>query len=120
MNVQIYALVDPTTDAPVYIGSTILDTGKRLQKGYPRNPGVSEWLSRTTPEIRVLDEVQPEDRYVAERCYIRAVAMTNPLLNMIHNGFTRSPEVRAKISRSVRAYWQQRRYLPPGTGPGES
>jgi hypothetical protein len=123
VNVQIYALVDPSTDAPVYIGSTILDTGKRLQKGYPRNPGVSEWhewLSRTTPEIRVLDEVQPEHRYVAERAYIRAVAMTNPLLNQIHNGFTRSPEARAKISRSVRAYWQQRRNLPPGTGPGES
>jgi hypothetical protein len=120
MNVHIYALVDPSTDAPVYIGSTILDTGKRVRKGYPRNREVSAWLARTTPEIRVLDEVQPEHRYVAERAYIRAVAMTNPLLNMIHNGFTRSPEVREKISRSVRKYWEQRRSLPPGTGPGES
>lgn len=134
----IYALLDPGTREPRYVGHSA-DPARRLKEHWRRrdyaptvkdNPRFSEWLCSLDgpPCLRVIQEVPYEDRFAAEEFYTKALrsAPGVDLLNICAGaetadqtrvkrrarmlGSKASAEARAKISAGVRAYFAQ---LPP-------
>jgi hypothetical protein len=101
VNVKIYALVDPDTETPVYVGSSI-DTSRRIREGYGFNPPLADWLASTTPEVRVLEVVDVSERQASERAWVKATGQYHVLFNKLWNGYKHSEATRRKMSAGVK------------------
>lgn len=131
--VAIYALLDPGTRKPRYVGHSG-NPARRLKEHWRRrdcepyvqdNPKFSAWLRSLSspPELQVLEVVPYEDRFAAEERHtdrLRQMPGTE-LLNIYagaqvpdvtrvkmkasHTGVKAKAEDRAKISAGVKAYF---------------
>lgn len=125
----IYALTDPTTGEPRYVGMTRNPEARRMWHHHNRrydsgNMPLKHWLRSldVPPGICILDEAPWADRYQREAEWTHCFrwAMKDKLLNMatgiwpdaetrIRMSAAKTPEIRARLSERMKNIWSAKR-----------
>lgn len=93
MSVSIYALIDPRTRKPVYVGATRRTLSQRLYEHLyqPSNPRMARFIDELKaqelkPTVKLIERVSHENAWERELYWMAKYAKRHDLLNDMHNG----------------------------------
>lgn len=93
MNVNIYALIDPRTHMPVYVGATRRELSKRLREhiAYPSSPKMKKLIKKLKSSnlrlgVELIESTSPETAWEREIYWMDEYAKKYHILNDMHNG----------------------------------